>query len=132
MYGEFGEVKLTRGKLHTYLGLIFDYCTKGKLRIDMQNYMKKMVKKFEKKYVLKDKASSPAANDLFALDPKSPKINKEMREDFHTFAARGLFAARRGRPDTRTSVSVLTTRVQAPSVDDWNKLVCYMQYVKRT
>ena len=49
-----------------------------------------MVKEFKKKYVLKDKASSPAANDLFAMDPKSPKINKEMREDFHTFAVKGV------------------------------------------
>jgi len=132
MYGGFGEVKATRGKLHTYLGLIFDYRTKGKVRIDMRRYMRKMVSEFEKKYVLTDKASSPAANDLFGLDPKSPKIDKEMREDFHTFTAKGLFAAKRGRPDTGTSISMLTTRVRSPSVDDWNKLVRYMQYVKRT
>ena len=30
------------------------------------------------------------------------------------------------------AISVLTTRVQNPSVDDWNKLIRYMQYVKRT
>ena len=92
----------------------------------MQNYMKKMVKEFEKKYVPKDKANSPAANGLFAQDPKSPKINKEMREDFHTFAAKGLFAAKRGRPDTGTAISILTACVHLPSVDDWNKLVRYM------
>ena len=55
-----------------------------------------------------------------------------MREDYHTFAARGLFAAKRGRPDTGASVSISTTRIQAPSVDNWNKLVHYMQYMKRT
>ena len=55
-----------------------------------------------------------------------------MKEDFHTFAARGLFAAKHGRPDTGMSLSVLTTRVRAPSVDDWGKFVRYMQYVKHT
>ena len=48
MYGEFGEVKATRGKLHNYLGLIFDFCTKGKVRIDMRKCMCKMVSDFEK------------------------------------------------------------------------------------
>ena len=43
MYGEFGEVKATRGKLHNYLGLLFDFRTKGKFCIDMRKYMRKMV-----------------------------------------------------------------------------------------
>ena len=108
MYGEFGEVKATRGKLHNYLGLIFNFQMKGKVCIDMRKYMRKMVVDFEKKYVLNNRATSPGANDLFAYNPDSPKTDKEMKEDFHTFAARGLFAAKRGRPDTGTSVSVLT------------------------
>ena len=95
----------------------------------MRKYMRKMVANFKKKYVSNDRTTLPGANNLFAYDPDSPKLDKEMREDFHTFAARGLFAAKRGRPDTGTSVSVLTTRVRAPSTDDWGKLVRYMQYV---
>ena len=55
-----------------------------------------------------------------------------MREDFHTHTARGLFACKRARPDTATSISVLTTGVRLPSVDNWQKLVRYMQYMKRT
>ena len=91
-----------------------------------------MVTKFEEKYVLSNKAATPAANDLFGNDESSPKLDDEMREDFHTFTAKGLFACKRARPDTGTAISVLSTRVRSPSVDDWNKLVCYMQYVKRT
>ena len=103
MYREFGEVKATRGKLHNYLGLIYDFQTKGKVCIDMRKYMRKMVVDFEKKYVSNNRATLPGANNLFAYDPNSPKLDKEMREDFHTFAARGLFAAKRGQPDTGTS-----------------------------
>ena len=80
--------------------------------------MCKMVVNFEKKYVLNDRATLPRANNLFGYDQDLPKIDKEMKGYFHTFAARGLFAAKRDRLDTGTSVSVLTTRVQAPSVDD--------------
>ena len=53
-----------------------------------------MVADFEKKYVLNNNASTPAANDLFGNNENSPKIDKEMREDFHTFTAKGLFAAK--------------------------------------
>ena len=118
--------------MHDYLGLTFDFCTKGKVRIDMHKYMRKIIEDFEKKYVLNDKATSPAANDLFSNDEKTQKIDKEMKEDFHTFVAKGLFAAKRGRPDTGTAIAVLSTRVREPSVDDWNKLIRYLQYVKRT
>ena len=30
-YGKIGEIKTTRGKMHTYLGMIFGYRTKGKV-----------------------------------------------------------------------------------------------------
>ena len=102
--GAFGEVKATKGKLHNYLGLIFDFCTRGKVRINMRKYMckymRKMLVDFEKKCVLNDRATLPGANDLFGYDKNLPKIDKEVKEDFHTFAARGLFAAKHGRPDT--------------------------------
>ena len=76
----------------------------------MTKYMNQMVVDFEKKYVLNDNANTPAANDLFGNDTDSPKIDKEMRGDFHTFTAKGLFAAKRGRPDTGTAISVLMTK----------------------
>ena len=91
-----------------------------------------MYKDFENKYALNDTNLSPAANDLFANDRSSPKLDDAMRQDFHTYTARGLFACKRARPDTATVISVLTTRVRSPTVDDWQKLVRYMQYVKRT
>ena len=100
--------------------------------VDMRKYMKKLYENFEEKYVLNGTRMTPAAEDLFSNDTESPRLDKEMREDFHHFTARGLFAAKRARPDTATSVSVLTTRVRSPSVDDWAKLVRYVQYVKRT
>ena len=63
----------------------------------MSTYMSKMVEDFEKKYVLSDKAATPATTDLFGNDESSPKLDKELREDFHTFTAKGLFACKRAR-----------------------------------
>ena len=63
----------------------------GKVTVDMTKYMKKMIDEFEKKYVLSKMATTPASIDLFGRDDDSPKLDKEMAEDFHTFTAKGLF-----------------------------------------
>ena len=86
-YGQIGEVKSTRGKVHEYLRITFDVRRKGKVAIDTTKYTSQMVIDFEKKYVLNDNANTPAANNLFGNDTESPKLDKEIREDFHTFLA---------------------------------------------
>ena len=95
--------------MHDYLGMIFDYSTQGKVRVDMTKYMKKMVSNFEEKYVLNNTASMPASNNLFGNDEKSPKLEDKMREDFHTVVAKDLFACKCARPDTGTAIAVLLT-----------------------
>ena len=46
MYGEFGEVKATRGKLHDYKGMTLDYQVKGQVLIGMTDYIQKMVEEY--------------------------------------------------------------------------------------
>ena len=41
-----GKVKSVRGKFHEYLSTPLDYTTKGEVKIDMQNYVKKMINGF--------------------------------------------------------------------------------------
>ena len=105
----------------------FDFCTKGKLKIDMSKYMKKMVDNFKKLYVLKNLAILLASNDLFGNNDKSPKLDDKLQEQFHTCVAHGLFACKRWQPDTVTAILVLSMRACSPSVDNWHKLLQYMQ-----
>jgi hypothetical protein len=46
MYGNHGEVKATRGKIHDYLGMVFDFSMPGEVVISMIDYMKKIVDEF--------------------------------------------------------------------------------------
>ena len=94
--------------------------------------MSKMLTDFEKKYVLSSKAPTPASIDLFKHNKTAPILDKEISEDFHTFTAKGLFAAKRGRPGIGTPILVLSTCVRKPNTNDWDKLVRMMQYIKRT
>ena len=71
--------------------------------------MNKIVNDFEQKYVLNNNTNTPAANNLLGNEKDSLKLDKEMSEDFHTFTAKGLFAAKRGRPNTGTAISLRST-----------------------
>ena len=81
----------------------------------MRKYMSKMVTAFEKKYILNQKAPTPAKADLFKHNEQATKLDKETSKDFHTFTARGIFATKRGRLDIGTTISVLLTRVRKPN-----------------
>ena len=43
MYGGCGKLKSTRGQVHYYLGMKFDFSEKNKGKIDMIDYMNVMV-----------------------------------------------------------------------------------------
>jgi hypothetical protein len=47
----------------------------------------------------------------------------------HTFAAKGLFACKRARPDIHTTIAFHCTRVNKPSEEDWEKLLRIMKYL---
>ena len=51
---------------------------------------------------------------------------------FHNLVAKTLYATKRARPDTCTSVAFLTTRVREPNLEDWNKLSHMMRYIRVT
>ena len=98
-YGKHAPMKATQGSIHDYLGMTFDFSKKGEVTVDMCKYMGKMWQDFAEKYKLKSTAPTTATDELFKTD-ESTKLKQEWKEDFHTYVARGLFASKRGRPDT--------------------------------
>ena len=132
LYGGYGEVKATRGKVHDYLGMTFDFSEPGKVKIDMCDYINSMVDDFPENMTPADIAATPAANDLFVVDDSSEPLPKQEKETFHTFVAKGLFACKRARPDIHTAIAALCTRVQAPNLKDYNKLRRLIQYLNGT
>ena len=41
-YGSYGEVKATRGPVHDYLGMTFDFSKKGEVKVSMVDYVEKI------------------------------------------------------------------------------------------
>jgi len=131
MYGSHGEVKATRGHAHDYLGMNFNFSKKGKVIINMVDYISDMVDDFPVQLKKTDTAPTPAADDLFAAG-KGTKLNPKHAEVFRTFVAKALFACKRARPDIHTAVALLCTRVKNPNLEDWKKLIRLLKYCNGT
>ena len=127
-YGKFGKVVATRGKVHNYLGMTFDYRMKGKVKLDMSDYVKKTLDEFREHYKLDGTAESREASDLFNHGP-GEELSGKQKDDFHTFVAKGLFACKRARPDIHLAITALSTRVRAPTTDNWKKLVRVIKFL---
>jgi hypothetical protein len=131
MYGKHGAVKCTRGHIHDYLGMTFDFSQKGKVIIDMRDYVAAMIEDSLMMLGPQDTSPTPAAEGLFEAG-EGPRLEKPQAELFHTIVAKGLFVCKRARPDIHPTTSLLCTRVREPIQDDWDKLVCLMRYLNGT
>lgn len=132
-YGDVTKVKPSRGKKHDYLGMKFDYSESGAIKIDMADYIEKMIEEFPAKEELGiANAKTPAAEYLFKINKNGVKLDSKKKEIFHTTVAKALFVCCRSRPDIRCTVSFLCTRVKEPDEDDWKKLIRMMKYLRGT
>ena len=55
-------------------------------------------------------APNPANSKLFNVHETSPRLNRARADEFHSMAARILFAAKRARPDIQVAVAYLCTK----------------------
>ena len=132
-YEDVTKVKPSRGKKHDYLAMMLDYSIPGVVKIDMSEYIKKIIRDF--KYLSEigvTVAKTPAAEYLFKVNEACKKLEKEKKEEFHTTVAKMLFLCCRSRPDIKCAVSFLCTRVKNPDEDDWKKMICVLRYLRCT
>jgi hypothetical protein len=118
MYGKYGAVKAVRGLRHDYLGMVLDFTEKGKVKIDMVDYVAKMLEDSPFNLKESDTAPSPANDKLFA-ESKGEPLTRKQTEQLHTFVAKGLFVSKRGRPDMQPGIMGMCTRVLKPVTADW-------------
>jgi hypothetical protein len=128
-----GKMTVSRGKVHTYLGMTLDYTVRGQVKIMMFDYIDEIITAFEK---IKPKASgtkaTAAPDNLFKVDEDCEKLKPLKAQTFHNIVAKTLYATKRARPDTCTLIAFLTTRVRELDKDDWMKLTHLMKYVRGT
>ena len=67
-YGEHGKVKAHRGKVHDYLGMIFQYEDEGKVKVNMSSYVKNMLDDFPVKLKKSKRQPHPPVKAYITLD----------------------------------------------------------------
>jgi len=128
-----GKMAVSRGKVHTYLGMKLDYTVRGQVKITMFDYIEEILTAFNKTEPKGTGTKSSAAPvNLFTVDEDREKLTPGKVVQFHNLVAKTLYATKRARPDTCTAIAFLTTRVRAPDLDDWAKLTHLMRYIRGT
>ena len=123
---KYSTITVNRGEVHSYLGMVFDFRKPGSVKITMERYTKDILDSYQ----VRGTAQTPATENLFVIDANSPALDSEQADEFHSRVAKLLFLCKRVRPEILTAVGFLTTRVQAPPLqDDWNKLERVLKYL---
>ena len=112
------------GKVHSYLGMLFDFTTPGEVKVTMEHYTKGILEQ----YNVEGKVNAPALPNLFEIT-ESPLLAEKERKKFHSIVAALLYLAKRTRPDILTTVSFLSTRVTKATESDWKRLDRLLKYL---
>ena len=129
-FGQHSELSMHIGKRHDYLGMILDFTTPGILEIDMSDYIQVILQ--DAPANLRGTSMVPAAKHLFTTRPDAPKISPQEQEICHHLTMQLMYLSQRGRPDIRTAVAFLSSRVSNPDQDDYMKLGKVIKYLEST
>ena len=134
MEEEFGQetpLTVTRGPIQEYLGMTLDFTERGRVVVKMSNYIKNMLK--DAPASMGGHAATPASTHLFKINTDNPKLLcKEKKELFVHLVMQGLYLSQWGRPDIRTAISFLCSRLNCPDEDDFKKLSRLIRYLRHT
>eukprot|EP00804_Cyclotella_cryptica_P029637 CCRYP_019028-RA/>CCRYP_019028-RA protein AED:0.31 eAED:0.31 QI:0/-1/0/1/-1/1/1/0/180 len=127
--GLYGNISVSRGKKHTYLGMQLEYTNKGKCLVTMEKYTGDVINRFPE--VIKGTAATPASDHIFKVrNSKNAKVlPAEQASAFHWTVAQLLFLSGRARRDIQTAAAFLTMRVKSPDEDDWGKVKQVLKYL---
>ena len=126
------STKLSRGKVHEYLGMDMDWSQYRTMIVSMIKYLQKTIDDFPE--VIRSNSATYAAEHLFtARDGKDRKtFLEEQTHHFHHTEYQLLFLCLSSHPDIQTFVAFITTRVSPPDEYDFGKLKWGLKYLKST
>jgi hypothetical protein len=113
--------------------MTLDYTVSGHVVISMFDYVDEILAAFDEADPTGGGTKTSAAPlDLLKVDEDCKKLQPGKAIEFHNLVAKTLFATKRARHDTCTSIFFLTTRVRGPDTNDWRKLTHLMRYLRST
>jgi hypothetical protein len=126
----FGEMAVTRGKEHVFLGMNITFHNDGTASIVMKDYIKEAIAHFGED--ITRFATTPAKRNLFEIKENSGPLTDADREIFHSVVAKLLYVSKRGRLDIQLPIPFLCTQVSCSTKQDWSKLKRTLEYLRGT
>jgi formylmethanofuran dehydrogenase subunit C len=83
--GERAALTINRGKIHNYLGMTLDYSVAGSVKINMTDYVDKVLE--EAPDSMDGTATTPADKNLFEVRDNITSLNEDDAEFFHAMVA---------------------------------------------
>jgi hypothetical protein len=128
--GHFGNITVSRGKRHNFLGTDIYIRDDGLIEMSMSSHIQDAIDSFGS--LCGYKVTSPAAAHLWDVNDECELLDEDKMVIFHSVTAKLLFVTKRTRPDIEPAVAFCTTRVQKPNKDDWKKLKRCITYLDQT
>ena len=129
-FGQHSELSMHIGKRHDYLCMILDFTITGTLEIDMIDYVQVILQDTPEN--LRGTSTVSAVKHLFTTRPYAPKLNPQEQEFFHHLTMQLMSLSQCGRPNIRTAIAFLSSRVSNPDHDDYMKLGKVIKYLEST
>jgi hypothetical protein len=112
----YGEMRVSRGNVHAYLGMTFDFETPGEVKVTMIDYLKWAIINFPE--VITGSTAIPAGYQLLEVGPNQDEskhlLDETRAQAFHHAVAQLVFALTRAQKDIHTTIAFLTTRARLP------------------
>ena len=127
---EVGEITVSRGNRHTFLGMDLTFNEEKTVSISMKDYLTETIEEFPEP--IKTSARTPAKLNLHYIDLKARRLDKGRSDKFHSLTMKLMFVCQRCRLDITTAISFLYTRVSRSIEQDWYKLKRVLEYLHGT
>ena len=127
-----GDLTVTRGKEHRFLGMNIKISKERCIEIEMKSQLENVIDLFNEADGNKvtEVVTSPAQRHLREVNPECNPLSTKKSQSFHTIVQTLLWIMKRARPDLETAVGFLCTRVSKSDEDDWKKLRRVIAYVQ--
>ena len=137
-YGCMMPLPINLGKIHKYLGMVFDFSASGAVTLTMHQYLDGMIKHAPEIYNVSfiehgAEISTPAPINLY--DVRNPDTEGNLlltikeHHEYHSLTAQCLYVSKIGRQDLHTSTLFHCTMVQKADTDDQKNLsqtICHL------
>ena len=127
---QFGDLKVSRGRTHNFLGINFEIMKNKSIEMNMKEQILEAIEAFGEP--ITKTATSPAKVHLFEVREDDQALSEEKAEVFHLVVMKLLYIMKRVRPDIETTVAFLSTRVSCSTLDDWYKLKRCLEFLNGT